>query len=398
MNICYVSNVDISRPNGPGVNEREFVWTLQQESLKRGDRVSFVMPRPVGPVDFTIKNACFYHRIRVSRPFYLLAMFVVVVQVMCRIGRKMKNDATDLFVIRLRRDFLLVPVVLSLLKKRYVIKTLGDVHGFAQRDPSRKLRFMLFFVRGLLRRVLENALFIDVCTPQFKENYANEYSLRRIEVVENSVNVDRFCTSEIGTSRAACGLAEFEKLVGYCGGFPSLRGGGSLVEISGRLVSRYPGCGVLVVGSDNGLEKLKSRAKELGTENRVIFKGVIDYEQIPSLMGCLDVGIALDTTEKTKHVGNSSQKIMQYLACGIRVICAKGTNAEIVKNGFALTVDPNDIDSLFDAVCCWFEKSESENIAFREGACEFARVRLSSTVAYRKRYSLWLKALAAQKR
>ena len=46
-NILYISSVDVSIGNGPGVNEREFILALYRAI---GDRAHFLIPRPADVV------------------------------------------------------------------------------------------------------------------------------------------------------------------------------------------------------------------------------------------------------------------------------------------------------------------------------------------------------------
>jgi glycosyltransferase involved in cell wall biosynthesis len=285
-------------------------------------------------------------------------------------------------------------LVLVLLGQCYVIKTLGNIYGFDRQGGGFLEKCYLAGLRKLLRSILKHAACIDVCTPQLYRNYREIYSLDQIHVVENSVNTERFYPMDRDGCKRICGLQRFDKLVGYCGGFPSTRGARQLVDVSPWLVRKYPDCGILIVGEDSDLALLQRKAKEYETDGHIVFAGIVDYEHLHPYINCLDVGTALQVNEKRiELVGNSSQKIRQYLACGVPILCPAGTNAHIIAHGLGLEVMSNNLDQVFEAVCFWFDTPEEDKREVRTKAYRFACEHLSSNVTYEKRYSYWRKAM-----
>jgi len=394
MIIAYVGDIDISQPTGPGVNEREFVWTLQTESELRGDHIHILIPRPSKPLDFDIKNVLYYRTKIMKKCFGAVSRIVRTTwHLSLLILKLLRRSHVDLFVIRLNQRCLFIPILLSILGQKYTIKTLGNIYGFNNQSEGRLDNVYLFFLRRVLGVVLRRAVFIDVCTSQFHRNYKNIYTLQRIEVIENSVNTERFHPMDKEFCRAQCGVQRFNKVVGYSGGHPSLRGARQLVEISPDLIARYPTCGVVIIGDDAALSSLKARARELETDGHIVFTGIVDYELLNPYLNCFDVGVALDTSDRVKFVGNASQKIRQYLACGIPVIVPRSTNEQITSCGLGRAVTPNDLTDIFDAISFWFDMSRQEQEDLRMRARGFAIDTFSTRNTYSKRYTAWQKAI-----
>jgi len=392
MNICYISDVDISLPNGPGVNEREFVWTLQIESGLKGDTVSFIIPKPSNDIDFKIENV---HYMRKPAGLLNLPLNPVLNYGVLKSIRKIVKDTQhDIFVIRINSSILLVPLALSLWKKPYCIKTLGNIYKFEKHSSSFKLKISFMVVRKILSLVLTNALVIDVCTPQFHYNYCKTYNLRNIQVIENSVNTKRFYPMDKNGCKVRCGLKNYDYIIGYVGGYPSKRGAKQLIDITPMLIQKYPSSAVLIVGEDDGLEQLRSHAEETGIAEHVIFAGVINYQDLNIYMNCLDVGVAFDRLEIINAVGNSSQKIRQYLACGVPIVCAQKTNEYIVRDGLGIAASPEDLDAVFRSIIYWLEKSSEDKVSFRKKAYQYANKKMSVQTAYNKRYIAWKAALS----
>ncbi|HOO44653.1 MAG TPA: glycosyltransferase [Deltaproteobacteria bacterium] len=304
----------------------------------------------------------------------------------------LRNDY-DLFVLRLSRTGIFIPVLLSLLKKPYCIKTLGNVKKFNKTKHEKGPSFVERFLFLLFRKTLRNSLFIDVCTPQLEHLYRSEFDIENIEVIDNSVNTDRFYPLPRQECKKTCGLGEFDRIVGYCGGKPSQRGAQQLIKISHKLFERYPNAGIVIIGEDEDLDTLRNKVSEYGLADRIRFTGIVDYTELNPYLNCFDVGVALDTTRRIHLLGNSSQKIRQYIACGIPVICAKDTNEELIRKKLGTWISIQDTDKLFHDVCYWLDLSEEQRASFREKAREYAAEHLSCRVSYNKRYHAWEKAL-----
>lgn len=394
MTIAYISDVDISQLNGPGVNEREFVWTLQTELELRGDRVFFIIPKPSKKLDFRLKNVECYQSKFIKKSSSLgLNLLSTTWHLLKLIIKRLRNNNVDLFVIRLKQNSIFIPIFLSFLGQKYAIKSLGNIYNFQKKSLSLTEQLYLGPSRKILGKVLKNAVFVDVCTPQLNENYRNKYFLNNIKMIENPVNIERFYVMKKKLSKKKCELERFSKIVGYCGGHPSWRGGRELVDISPRLITRYPNCGILIIGDDSELHLLKEKAGESGSESHIIFKGIVDYEDLPFYVNCMDVGISLDKDERIQAIGNASQKIRQYLACGAPIICPEGTNERIIGEGLGIAVAPNNLDQILNAICFWFDKSREEREEIRVKFHQFAKNNLSTKVTFEQRYAAWQSAM-----
>jgi len=395
MNICYISSIDISLPNGPGVNEREFVNILQNECRKRGDNLHCILPMPSKAVDINVTDASFYKNEAAGKALTHFRLTVNSIKLIRAFIRLLPFRAQPLFVLRLSPETLMMSLLLRLLKKNYYIKTLEDIYGFASKGPHRPLtRFNFLVKRNLLCLGLSKAVSIDACTYQLVNTYQKRFGLRNIIHIDNTVNIERFDIQDKAESRKRCGLQSFKKIVGYCGGFPSQRGAAQLIQIAQRLVKAEPGCGILIVGDDTELGKLKHEVRKKKLGKWVVFKGLIPYETLADYINCLDAGIALDTSEKVENVGNSSQKIRQYLACGVPVICPENTHQDLVDQDLCISVPVHDLDAIFRAVTHFFKLSVSDSQAYQARARQYAVQVLSTQHAYEKRYQIWKKVFS----
>jgi len=132
---------------------------------------------------------------------------------------------------------------------------------------------------------------------------------------------------------------------------------------------------------------------QLGTENIFVWVGVVPYEKVVDYINCFDVGIALDTIERLEEIGNSSQKIRQYLACGIPVICGEGTNRFIEEENLGFLVDSQNTEDIFQAVYTLFFYTGQEANKFSKRAVKYAYKNLSTDIAIKTRLEFWEKQL-----
>ena len=392
MRICYISDVDISLPNGPGVNEREFVVSL---SGKLGNDAIFIMPKINSEIGWHPQEVHFYPKVSWSLLSKSnLQMLVYSLRQIAEFRKVVKKESVDLVVFRLNYNSVLCAIYLGLRKQPYAIKTLGH-KGVIKKEQSSKFIRSVFWkmLFSVFNRAVREAVAIDVCTDQYFEYYSRLLPKAKLQIVENSVNPKRFYPKNKAEMKAKLGLARFDKLVGYVGGSPSKRGVAQLVELSPDIRNFHADCGIVVVGHDREINQLKRRAKELDTEGSFMWAGTVPYEVVTDYINSLDVGIALDTADRVKNIGNSSQKIRQYLACGVPVICPKGTNSFVEKENLGILVDCHDLRELLSAIKKYLSFSNSEAQAFSGRATKFVHENLSSEVAMESRLEFWERAL-----
>lgn len=388
--ILYVSMADVSQPNGPGVNEREFLLSLYDQL---GDRVHAVLPAPRRTCDEIdhARTTLYYNPRRWNLFGYLWQQFELH-----RIVKTLtKKKHFDLIVARL----LLIPIVFLFQSGReppFAIKTLGAVQGFARnRGLKGLIAKVLSPINGwMFRRIVSRAIAVDCCTKTHFYEHLKDYDLseERLTVVENATNVTRFSPGDKATAKASLGLSRFSPILGFVGGSPADRGGLQMLDVASRLVPDYPNLGVIIVGCDKG-DVIKRRAIELGLGSQVILPGLIPYESIPSYVNSFDVGFALDRPERVKLTGNSYQKVRQYLACGKPVITFIDEDSEMSRLGLVESVDADDLKELELAARKLLGRDAETRKEHSLRAPQFVRERLSTQRTLKHRLEFWSQRL-----
>jgi glycosyltransferase involved in cell wall biosynthesis len=145
---------------------------------------------------------------------------------------------------------------------------------------------------------------------------------RTLQVLPEGVDLELF-RPEAPSARAELGIASGSIAVGVVGSIvwnesASTAYGWELVE---ALPSVPANVRAVVVGAGDGIERLRSRAAELGASERLITPGPVPHERIPGVLAALD---AVTWTQTPDSVGRcrTTLKLPEYLACGKYVIAS----------------------------------------------------------------------------
>lgn len=394
--IVYLSSVDISLPNGPGVNEREFIVELQGQF---DDRLHVIIPKPRHSVPEieAVKVTFVPPRRRGLMP--LLACQASLYSAFRKFARA---HSIDLLVLRL--PFL--PFAAYAISRRhevpFVIKTVGTgaLDGLRRNGASGFLARPLNLLNArLVDSIMARTLGVDACTPQLVERVIARWHLPpgRVKWIENATNTDRFVPADGAEAKREIGIS-FGRVVGYIGGSPSERGAAMLVEAAPELIKRYPDIGFLVVGHDSGLAAVQRRASELGVDRHFVFTGSVPYSDVPRYAQALDVGVAFDKAIRVNTVGNSYQKVRQYISVGIPVVTNEGTSLPLEEMSLGSTVSSVEPASVAQAIAAWLDMTEEERCAHAERAHSYAKSELSVAKALRDRVAFWSALIGASAR
>jgi glycosyltransferase involved in cell wall biosynthesis len=152
---------------------------------------------------------------------------------------------------------------------------------------------------------------------------------RKIQVVPNGVDVERFHPVDAQAARRRLGLAEDARLLITVGGLVERKGQHRVIECLPRLLQRIPNLHYLIVGgaSTEGdwSERLKRLADQLGVAKHVTFLGVVEPDELRWPLSAADVFVLATRGEGWANV------LLEAMSCGLPVVAtAVGGNAEVV--------------------------------------------------------------------
>jgi glycosyltransferase involved in cell wall biosynthesis len=114
---------------------------------------------------------------------------------------------------------------------------------------------------------------------------------QRIEVIYNGIDLNRFSntysTDQIARAKRSLGIQR-GNVVGTMGRLSSVKGQKFLIEAMKEIAAKSKDTQCLIIGSGREEAALKSLARSLGLEGRVIFTGAA-YMDIPLYISCMDI-------------------------------------------------------------------------------------------------------------
>lgn len=383
--ILYISSVDVSIGNGPGVNEREFILGLYS-AVK--DRAHFLIPQPSENFSDLPPEVCTFsiphHRHHPLRyPVHILSQARLA-------DRILSERQFDLIVFRLD----VLPLAPLYITRRhqvpYVLKTLGQGMMNVLYEKGGILGRSLAGINEVLaKKIVDGALMADSVSKaqvSFLETRLNVNS-HKIVWIDNAVNTNRFFPIPAETARKELGLDKYDHIIGYVGARPWERGGLQLVEAAPILLERFPNLGVVVVGGGSELDTLVKRAEELGVADHCVFTGYVPFQDVPMYINSFDIGVSISL--RPDRFAASELKVRQYLACGKPVILSPGSNEFVIEENFGSEVPPTDVAAVAKVLGEWLSFSAQERQEFSERTVRYMERNLSIDAVVNERFRRW---------
>lgn len=144
---------------------------------------------------------------------------------------------------------------------------------------------------------------------------------------------------ELGINRA-------DKVIGKIGRFFPLKGHEYLIQAAPEVVNVFPNVKFLLVGDGILKEKLQLQIRKLGLEDRFVFTGLVDHEDIPLLISVMDILVHTSLREGLARV------LAQAVACGKPVISfdIDGAGEVVVPGETGFIVPARDVSALSKAM------------------------------------------------
>jgi glycosyltransferase involved in cell wall biosynthesis len=209
-----------------------------------------------------------------------------------------------------------------------IIET-GDAIYELMRSSGNRGRVGLWLTRWLEKFSLRTADRI-VVRGTFHQQLLRQQGINA-DVIQDGVDVTEFAAQTSDDLRARHGL-NGELTVGLVGSSIwseklQMCYGWDLIETI-RLLNDQPVKGIMI-GDGSGIAQLKALCREYGIEQKVIFVGRVDYEQLPNYLGMIDVCLSTQTNDVVGQV-RTTGKLPLYLASGRYVLASDVGEAKLV--------------------------------------------------------------------
>lgn len=232
----------------------------------------------------------------------------------------------------------------ALLKRRPFIYDAHEIN-LDREGYSRLLRGVVKFIEGFFIRRAK----VVITTTMTRGGYlAQTYGVDLPVEVQNRALLPETLVVKKGTLRQKCGLGPEVPIVLYQGGMTAGRGLSNMIYAAGQI----PEAAFVFVGSGVMVEGLKAYAAEHGFSQRVHFIPRVPFDQLYS--HTCDGAIGLQVLRNTcfNHWSTDSNKLFEYLVCGVPVIASDFPEIRKVVEQYDLgvLVDPEDREALVTAI------------------------------------------------
>ncbi len=216
-----------------------------------------------------------------------------------------------------------------LAKTRIIVDTGDAIYELAKSVGSRG-PFRLWLTKGLEALSIRIADRLVVRGTGHKQ-YLLARGIQRVTVIQDGVDLNDFQPQDSAELRRSLGLNDCLTvgLVGSVTWTPrhKMAYGWELIEVL-RILADLPVKGVLI-GAGSGLGRLKSLAKQLGLEDRILFLGWIPHDQLPRYLSVMDVCLSTQSNDLVGQV-RTTGKLPLYMAAGRYVLATDVGEARLV--------------------------------------------------------------------
>ena len=214
-------------------------------------------------------------------------------------------------------DTLLGNYIISKLKGA---KLVHDSHEYFTGVPELKGRnFAKSFWKKIERWIFPKLKYVYTVNASIAKLYLDEYGISANVVRNFPLLIEN--GNKISKSRYELGLPENKKIILYQGSVNVDRGIAEAVE-----AMQYVNDAVLlIVGAGDIIEEVKSRAKQLHLNEKIVFIKKVPFSELKNYTVHADIGISLDKDTNINYKFSLPNKIFDYIHAGIPVLSSNLT-------------------------------------------------------------------------
>ncbi|MFW6224022.1 MAG: glycosyltransferase [Bacteroidota bacterium] len=385
--ILLVLEIDLSLNNGAGINERELVVALLDQFA---DHITIIAPTPQQPDVFFDNRICYISNHRRHNFFYYLRfLFFTWLQI-----RKFVNEQKiEAIVFRLG----LWPILPILANRKSIpvfLKTFSGYAMFERTDRRLLFKFISNFLWPFYKKAVKLSSAIDTPSHALSFWAVHRFNFEKdnILVIPNGANIRDFQPNNVSEVAARYGYDHFQHIIGYVGAMDSIRFLDEAISAMTYLKNDLS-VGLVLVGKGPYLDSLKKLAIDLDLSDNVFFLGFQPYKDIPEIINSFDVAIDLTRValriDGNEIIGSYSQKIPQYLACGVPVLAHSCMDTFFIEmNGLGVTIPdstPQKIATAVRTIILDIQNNKYKKDNIRKYAVE----NLSYSAIAEKRFKFW---------
>jgi teichuronic acid biosynthesis glycosyltransferase TuaC len=207
-------------------------------------------------------------------------------------------------------------------------------------------RFVDPVSRWLTRLAMKRATFVVTKSEHLRQRAIQMgVPASKVRTIRNGCNPSVFHLGDRSAARAQLGIGDKAELVLFVGRLDSAKGIEELLEAFASLAGRRPNLRLAFVGDGPGGERLRTKAKHLGREDRIILNGARSSQEVAKWLAAANVLALPSYNEGYPNV------VIEALSCGRPVIATKvGGILELVNEESGILIAPRDSRALAGAI------------------------------------------------
>ena len=245
----------------------------------------------------------------------------------------------------------------AIIKKNTDAKLMAVIHGT-------EVNFKSLFLRTSIDRSLIRFDKV-IAVSNFTKNLVKHLQLKSVVFIPNGFDAEDWEINQVDKNV----LKGSPKLI-TVGNITERKGQINVINHLPKLLSKFPNIHYHCLGLPTQKEEFLNRAKELGVEDHITFRGRVAHSQLVNYLNDADIFVMLSQMTKSGDVEGFGIAIIEANYLGIPAIGSVNCGIEdaIDTNNSGLLIDPKDGLALTQAI----ETILNERIRFQKGARQWA--------------------------
>ena len=143
----------------------------------------------------------------------------------------------------------------------------------------------------------------------------------------------------------------------------------------------------MILGDDPDLASLINSYKDDGF--LVFSPGIVSYSDIEKYIKKISIGFSFYEPLAVDLVGNASQKVRQYLACGKPVFSTFHNHEFLIENNLGSIFKDEDYDLMAAKAIEWLEKIKLNEVKIKDEIRDYAVQNLSCERTFQQRMEIY---------
>lgn len=233
------------------------------------------------------------------------------------------------------------------------IKSVHTIHGIHYVHVNK------FFVRNVSKTIEQYLVqFTDKTICVTRSDFITAAGLKitdefKTVVIPNGIDISAFSGNEKNTKLLEdIGLSKDNFVIGNISRFDVQKNQKLIIQAAYYLTKKYPEMRVVFVGTGGYLKRMMEYTREAGLGKYVIFLG--EKENTKDFYSIFDLFVLPSFWEGLPYV------LLEAMASKLPIICSNlpGLNEVITDKYSALTINPHDVDELFNGICNLYNDEE----------------------------------------